>query len=125
MTNGMDPGNMNEEVHLEEKSTPLTTAAMEMLLKRRAGCMPTRRTSVQANIKRRAHSGTPAITIHPLLTARDVARVLSVGERTVWRMTSRAKAGGGEFPEPVRIGGHAVRWRWQDVEKYLQELSMN
>lgn len=65
----------------------------------------------------------PTVTVHPLMTATDVARVLNVGERTVWRMTSRAKGSTGPFPRPVRIGGHVVRWRWRDVEKYLQELS--
>ena len=65
----------------------------------------------------------PTVTVHPLLTAGDVARVLNVGERTVWRMTSRADGGAGPFPRPVRIGRHVVRWRWRDVEKYLHELS--
>ena len=64
-----------------------------------------------------------SITVHPLLTATDVARVLSVGERTVWRMASRSRAGSGAFPKPIRIGGKVVRWRWEDVEKYLQELA--
>ncbi len=63
----------------------------------------------------------PTITVHPLLKAADLARVLGVGERSVWRMVSRASAT--DFPRPVRIGGHVVRWRWEDVEKYLQELS--
>jgi predicted DNA-binding transcriptional regulator AlpA len=67
--------------------------------------------------------GPSSITIHPLLTVAQVARVLNVGERTVWRMTSRAKGGNGEFPKPVRIGGHAVRWRWQDLLKYLEEMA--
>ena len=61
------------------------------------------------------------ITVHRLMTAAEVARVLNIGERSVWRMVSRAGASG--FPRPVRIGRHAVRWRWQDVEKYLGELA--
>jgi len=64
----------------------------------------------------------PAIVVHPLLTATDVARLLNVGERSVWRMASEAKAGQGSFPRPVRIGRMAVRWRYQDVQQYLQEL---
>jgi len=57
------------------------------------------------------------------MTARDVARVLGVGERTIWRMASRSRAGVWRFPRPVRIGGKAVRWRWRDVEEYLRELA--
>jgi predicted DNA-binding transcriptional regulator AlpA len=66
-----------------------------------------------------------AITVQPLMTARDVAAVLGVGERTVWRLTSRAEAGLGRFPRPVRLAARTVRWRWEDVEKYLHELSGN
>ncbi len=63
------------------------------------------------------------ITVRPLLTAGDVARILGVGRRTVWRMTSRARSGDGCFPRPVRVGGKLVRWRWRDIEKYLQKLA--
>jgi predicted DNA-binding transcriptional regulator AlpA len=49
--------------------------------------------------------------------------VLNVGERTVWRLSSMAAAGGSAFPRPVRIGGQVIRWRWRDVEKYLEELA--
>jgi len=68
---------------------------------------------------------TLSVTVHQLLTVRDVARVLNIGERTVWRMTSRAETGNtaAAFPRPVRIGKHAVRWRWQDLKKYLEELA--
>ena len=64
-----------------------------------------------------------AITVQPLMTARDVAAVLGVGERTVWRLTSRAEAGYGNFPRPVRLAARTVRWRWPDIEKYLLELA--
>ena len=63
------------------------------------------------------------VMVRPLLTAKDLAFVLKVGERTVWRMASMAAGGSGPFPRPIRIGGQAVRWRWQDVEKYLEELA--
>ena len=52
----------------------------------------------------------------------DVAKLLKIGQRTVWRLSSRAKAGEGRFPRGIRIG-RAVRWRWQDVEKYLAQLA--
>ncbi len=63
------------------------------------------------------------IAVHSLMTATEVARVLNVSERTVWRMASRAAGGAGPFPKPVRIGRQVVRWRWEDMEKYLQELA--
>ena len=66
-----------------------------------------------------------AINVQPLMTARDVAAVLGVGERTVWRLTSQAEAGFGRFPRPVRLAARTVRWRWEDVEEYLHELSRN
>jgi predicted DNA-binding transcriptional regulator AlpA len=80
-------------------------------------------TSALNNQGAHAGHGEAAIMVHPLLTAMDMARVLGVGERSVWRMLSRANAGAVPFPRPIRIGGHVVRWRWEDVEKYLQELS--
>ena len=60
-----------------------------------------------------------------LLTAHEVALALGIGERTVWRLTSRARAGVGSFPKPVRIGAKVVRWRWEDVRKYLDEIAAN
>ena len=63
------------------------------------------------------------VMVRPLLTAKDLACVLNVGERSVWRMASRAAGCSGLFPRPVRIGRQVIRWRWRDVEKYLQELA--
>ncbi len=67
----------------------------------------------------------PAIQVRPLLVVGDVARILGVGERTVWRLASRARGGAGGFPKPLRIGPQVLRWRYEDVQKYLQELSRN
>ena len=61
------------------------------------------------------------IEVHPLMTVQQVAAVLNVGQRTVWRMTSRAEAGFGNFPKPKRIASKTVRWRWDDIQKYLDE----
>jgi len=66
--------------------------------------------------------GAPVVAVQPLLTVADVAKLLKIGQRTVWRLSSRAKAGEGRFPRGIRIG-RAVRWRWQDVEKYLAQLA--
>ena len=61
------------------------------------------------------------IVVHPLLTVREISRVLRLGQRTIWRLTSLSRAGVGAFPQPVRIGEKTVRWRWEDVEEYLRK----
>jgi len=63
------------------------------------------------------------ITIRPLLTVKDMARVLGIHERTVWRMAAQAEAGVTGFPRPVRIGRKTVRWRREDVEAYIEALA--
>lgn len=50
-----------------------------------------------------------------LLTVREVARLLHLGERTIWKLNTA-----GEFPAPVRIG-RAVRWDRRVVEAWLAE----
>ena len=54
-----------------------------------------------------------------LLTVRDVARRLSISERTVWRWTAL-----GLLPAPVHPHTRSTRWRAADIERYLQELSV-
>lgn len=48
-----------------------------------------------------------------LLTAADVASLLKVSKRTLWRMQSA-----GRLPSPIRIGG-IVRWRLVEVEEWI------
>jgi predicted DNA-binding transcriptional regulator AlpA len=50
-----------------------------------------------------------------LITAVDLARMLQVSTRTLWRLRSA-----GELPEPVRFGG-TVRWRVDEVRKWISE----
>lgn len=45
-----------------------------------------------------------------LVTAAEAARLLSIGESTLWRL-----ARAGKLPEPVKIGG-ATRWRVADLQ---------
>ena len=52
-----------------------------------------------------------------LLTAQEVARRLSIGVRTLYRM-----AGSGVVPRPVRFNRKLIRWRAADIERYLREL---
>jgi len=63
------------------------------------------------------------ITVQPLLTVKDVARVLGVHERTIWRLASLAETGAESFPRPIRIARKTVRWRWQDIEAYIDGLA--
>ena len=53
-----------------------------------------------------------------LLTVRDVARRLSISERTVWRWTAM-----GLLPPPVHPHARSTRWRAADIERYLHDLS--
>ena len=73
--------------------------------------------------ERMEQKAVPTIQVHPLLTAVEVASVLNIGRRTVWRLASRARAGSARFPKPLQISPQVVRWRWQDVQNYLAELA--
>ena len=55
-------------------------------------------------------SGLPA-----LMTVEQLAKVLQVSIRSVWRMRSA-----GQVPPPVKIGG-GVRWRVRDVQSWIDE----
>ncbi len=54
-----------------------------------------------------------------LLTVREVARRLSISERTVWRWTAL-----GLLPTPVHPHARSTRWRAAAIERYLEELSL-
>jgi predicted DNA-binding transcriptional regulator AlpA len=58
-----------------------------------------------------------------LLTVKDLAAMLSIHERTCWRLAAMAEVGQGDFPKPVRITPRTVRWRPADVEAYLAALA--
>jgi len=61
--------------------------------------------------------------LSPLLTVKEVAAVLGIHVRTVWRMTALAEMGEGSFPRPVRIAAKTIRWRREDLGKYLDTLA--
>jgi predicted DNA-binding transcriptional regulator AlpA len=48
-----------------------------------------------------------------LLKASEVAKLIHISVRTVWKWTSV-----GILPRPFRLG-HITRWRKRDIEKYL------
>lgn len=49
-----------------------------------------------------------------LLDVRQVAELLGVHQRTVWRMAAT-----GALPAPIRLSERVVRWRLADLERYL------
>ena len=48
-----------------------------------------------------------------LVNAKELAQMLSISERHVWRMKSS-----GKLPKPVNVGG-CVRWILADIELFL------
>jgi excisionase family DNA binding protein len=53
-----------------------------------------------------------------LWTVREIARRLSVSERTVWRLAAQ-----GVLPAPVRLGSRCSRWRAADVRDAVNRLA--
>lgn len=52
-----------------------------------------------------------------LLTAREVAQILRISERSVWRLVSEKK-----LPGPLHVGG-AARWSAPEIEQWLQQAA--
>jgi excisionase family DNA binding protein len=50
-----------------------------------------------------------------LLTVRQVAELLGVHIRSIWRLSQA-----GEIPAPIRIGERVVRWRLSDLRDHLE-----
>jgi excisionase family DNA binding protein len=48
-----------------------------------------------------------------LLSAAEVAALLNISTRTLWRLLSAR-----QVPEPIRLGG-SVRWRREEVETWI------
>jgi len=54
--------------------------------------------------------------VEPLMiTAAQVARMLQVSLRTLWRMRSA-----GDLPTPLRVGA-AVRWRKEEIIRWIAD----
>jgi predicted DNA-binding transcriptional regulator AlpA len=57
-----------------------------------------------------------AVDFQPMLIcAEDVARLLNMSMRTIWRMRSA-----GDIPPPVRIGC-AVRWNLDEIRAWIAD----
>lgn len=78
-------------------------------------CQSVRRDGVSLSILRsvlvRCLAALPPERPAPLMTADEVASLLNVSVRSVWRMRSAA-----ELPEPLTFG-KSIRWRQSDIEK--------
>jgi excisionase family DNA binding protein len=53
-----------------------------------------------------------------LLTSQQVAEMLSVSVRTLWRLVAS-----GKFPQPVRYNRKLVRWKSTEVMRYIEALT--
>lgn len=51
------------------------------------------------------------------MTVRDVAELLDVTERTVWRWTRQ-----GKLPQPVRKGKRWTRWNRRTIERLVRQM---
>ncbi len=49
-----------------------------------------------------------------LLTVRQVAELLGVHARSIWRLSQA-----GDIPAPIRLGERVVRWRLSDLREHL------
>ena len=49
-----------------------------------------------------------------LLNARQVAELLAISVRTLWRCVKDERV-----PQPIRLGPKVVRWRLRDIERFV------
>lgn len=65
-------------------------------------------------------STTSIATVAPeFVSADDLAAMLRVSRRTVFRLRQR-----GALPAPVEVARNIVRWRLSDVRVYLDQLAV-
>jgi excisionase family DNA binding protein len=62
---------------------------------------------------RNLHDRSPPDPTPLLISVQDLATILKISTRSVWRLLSA-----GKLPSPVRIGG-AVRWRYDEVKHWI------
>jgi excisionase family DNA binding protein len=60
---------------------------------------------------------TVKISTPRMIDVKEVATILKVSKRTVWRLVAS-----GELPQPIRFGRN-VRWKLEDVEAWIEGLS--
>ena len=62
------------------------------------------------------NNGKGGLPTDQLLKAGQVAAVLSVSPKMVYKLASTDEG----FPKPKRIGGRLLRWRASEVTKYIE-----
>ncbi len=58
---------------------------------------------------------TPQLNNQALMSARQVAELLNISTRTLWRLKSA-----GRLPSAIRIG-KSIRWRREDLNTWIEE----
>lgn len=58
---------------------------------------------------------TSGVPTSALYCSSDLARLLGLSERTVWRLDSA-----GNLPQPIRLG-RSVRWRVVEIQAWLEQ----
>lgn len=62
------------------------------------------------------HRGGSGVDTTPILiSAEELAKLIQVSERTLWRLLSA-----GKVPQPVRIGRN-TRWRYAEVREWIEK----
>ena len=56
------------------------------------------------------------MTANDLMTRPEVEELLGMGRSSIYRLMRE-----GHFPEPIRIGQRAVRWRRSELEAFLEQ----
>ena len=60
----------------------------------------------------------PSVTGEQLLTIQEVADLLRVSKRTVWRWLAQ-----GRLPAPIRCSERCLRWKASVMRAYLEALA--
>lgn len=71
----------------------------------------------------RTTSGNAVTAEVQLIDVKQLATVLGMHPRSIWRLVAQAEAGLCSFPLPLRIGPKTIRWRLFDVQAYLAALA--
>lgn len=53
--------------------------------------------------------------VDKLLTTKQVAELLSISERTLWRLVSS-----GRLPKPIKLSARTVRWKHSDILAFIE-----
>jgi excisionase family DNA binding protein len=70
-----------------------------------------------SDVVKKALTNSVRLAAEGLMTVEDLADVLHVSRRTIFRLRAR-----GALPAPVRLSGSIIRWRQGDVRDFLDAL---